>query len=969
MFLDPDPKRQKTGMSGFFSSQRPIESPRDHRTTIRRKAQPLHERSQSQNNQQQPNPAQSPDKPTVRLVKASPPQLAQENSSSHDDEHKTSDKEKENRQDLSGLFVKPASVANPGLPGFAASSQDKSVSDLHNIPNEAQSYTHPDHHSLLSTNPVHATAVPRKEWHRRSGSTGNYSTSSTLKESEASFFGQKSVGGDSRLSQGTTLRGTPTPYEQDNRERVEAEEEPTLRQPSHASGSALSSLSEAPERSTVRVVQPSKGSDSSDHPLRSETSESSLVVRPQTSPRSGSDSDQRPTFSRRSSRRGSSASSLPEPLNIRQAGGSQTPRNQSSQESIAASENTIPAASSPNFVTYQQDSSRPPSRPRSGTHPLHYSYSIESIDSRIQYPTLQRPETGHSLAATSSWASLPPSSSTDTLPPLQVPKKRLRHKPASLSLNQAARSGMASYSAMAQDEIDTLPYPREQFSSHLSTIASESAGSRTTSQQLSHFSLGGGVLTGDDSSSLPLSGTWPRRRRESAPINSVASEVSRGAPGSSSEEEPGDMTLGVFREASAKPQPLFQPRAQHSPGLNRPYEGPFPPLPPIPKSRDSSENFDKVSELHTPRLREKRSGYSLRRRSNSTPSRRISTVSRNESDRWSQASSIFPYWAKQFYGHGATLMSASKVSLSTPGQSRNGPPGHIRNESSWTERSITSRLGTGYSEIEESSPTSSHFLPSIFRPRTRNRSKSEGNRKSAKLQKSRSRRRRPSVSDEPRSDSMGIYQDPLPEGQPGDAEYLPSGQPKYGTLRDGSEQPRPLPRKYSKQRKWNEMTFPRPMTKDRLSDFGIHNPHLAPTNRHSNRLSMWRAPSFVESLDTLWRSRCNRQILLFALGFIFPPFWMLGAMLPIPKKPLTAAEYEKQRAAMGEPGMSEEDLQTAMMKHEAGDAEKRWREEKAWLKGRWWRWLNRVMSVIGVLVVAAVVSILLIPFLSFRITG
>ena len=293
MFLDPDPKRQKTGMSGFFSSQRPIESPRDHRTTIRRKAQPLHERSQSQNNQQQPNPAQSPDKPTVRLVKASPPQLAQENSSSHDDEHKTSDKEKENRQDLSGLFVKPASVANPGLPGFAASSQDKSVSDLHNIPNEAQSYTHPDHHSLLSTNPVHATAVPRKEWHRRSGSTGNYSTSSTLKESDASFFGQKSVGGDSRLSQGTTLRGTPTPYEQDNRERVEAEEESTLRQPSHASGSALSSLSEAPERSTVRVVQPSKGSDSSDHPLRSETSESSLVVQPQTSPRSGSDSDER----------------------------------------------------------------------------------------------------------------------------------------------------------------------------------------------------------------------------------------------------------------------------------------------------------------------------------------------------------------------------------------------------------------------------------------------------------------------------------------------------------------------------------------------------------------------------------------------------------------------------------------------------------------------------------------------------
>jgi hypothetical protein len=44
------------------------------------------------------------------------------------------------------------------------------------------------------------------------------------------------------------------------------------------------------------------------------------------------------------------------------------------------------------------------------------------------------------------------------------------------------------------------------------------------------------------------------------------------------------------------------------------------------------------------------------------------------------------------------------------------------------------------------------------------------------------------------------------------------------------------------------------------------------------------------------------------------------------------------------------------MKHEAGDAEKRLREERAYLKGHWWRTVNRVMSVIGVLVIAAVVS-------------
>ena len=981
MFLDPDPKRQSkndpnASMSGFFSSQRPIESPRDHRTSVRRKA--LLERSPSRNNQQNPW-TPDPNKPTVRIVKPSPPT---QNSSSDSDDLPTSDSsEKENRHNPGAFsprlpvsaLVKPASASKPGFPGSAASSQDRNVSDFDRAANGAQSLARSDTDSLLSTTLTHADTGLRTGWHRRSGSTGNASTSSTLKESTASVFGQKSVGDDnSRLSQGTTLRGTPTPYEQEHRERLDAEESAVKLQ---ASGPPLDTLPEAsPERSTtVRVVQPVE-SDSSEHPLRSEPSDSSIVVRLRGSPQSTSDSDQRPAIPRRSSRRSSSTSSLPAPLNIRRSSGdSRTPRNQRSQESIAQSEATLPAASSPNFVAYSSS----PQRPRSGTHPLHSNLSLESIDSRLQYPTVVRPETGRSLATSSSWASLQPESSTDTLPPLQVPKKRLRHKPASLSLKYSAKSSAyaSGSSRMAEEDIDTLPYPREPFSSHLSTIASESerTQSRTTSQQLSHFSLGSGVLTGDDASSIPLSGTWPRRRRESAPIDSIVSDSSPGAP-TSSEEEPGDMTLGVFRAESAKPQPL-QPRSQSSPGAPRVYDGPLPPIPPIPKSRDSEENFDKVSELHSPKLREKRSGYSLRRRSNSTPSRshsrHMSQVSRSESDRWSHASSIFPQWAKQFYGHGATLMSASKVSLSThttPQQSRNGNgQGHARNDSQWTERSITSRLGTGYSEIESTSPTSSHFLPSIFRPRTRGRANTEDNRRSRHfLQKKRPRRSNPG---ENRPDSMTIFNDPLPRSRSGDngagqgKDVLPSGQPKWGQLKDSSseqKQPhRPLPRKYSKQRKWDEMEFPRPMTKDRLSDFhdmSVYDPRLAPTARSSRyRLSIWRAPSFVESLDTLWRSRCNRQILLFALGFIFPPCWLLGAVLPIPKKPMTAAEYEKERSAMGI-GASEEDIQAAMMKHEAGDAEKRWREERAWMKGRWWRWLNRVMSVVGVLVVGAVVS-------------
>lgn len=933
MFIEPGPApiRGRQRSSGFFSSQRPIESPRDYRDTTRRKSQPLAERSQSQNNQQ--NPWNDPNNPTVRLVKHSPPQPV-ENSNGTEDEISAA---KENREGQKVLLlpavVKPASASKPDLPGFGGPDLAIHVSAYAASTNEAHADKQLDTASLLYTAETHAHstahAVPKTEWHRRSGSTGNYSTSSTLKGGEESILGQRSERSEIRLSQGTTLRGTPTPTEQELRQRIEADE--TV---GRASVYTLDPLPEAsPERSTLRTVAASSEDSGSIDDPSSEPSTSPIV---QVYPSPCASSDSGPSIpQRRSSWQALSTGSPQVTPNSRTTVDQYVARNQQSQESIAQSDFTFQARSSPNYIAYS-----PESRPRSGTYPLHSNYSIESIQSRLQYP-----DTGRSLEASSSWASLRPSSSTDTLPPLQVPKKRLRHKAASSSLNAAANASFTSGHSMADDDYDTEPYPREPFSSHLSTIASES--DRTTSQQLSHFSLGSGVLTGDDSSSIPLSGTWPRRRRESAPISSMASDV---PPDTSSGEEPGDMTLGVFREESAKPQPLFLPRSGSVPGDKR-YDGPLPPLPPIPRSRDSDENIDRVTELQAPQLREKRSGYSLRQRSNSTPSRshshsrHLSQISRSESERWSQASSLFPTWAKNFYGHGAALLSSSKVSLGAPATpQRDKGKAHARNDSQWTERSITSRLGTGYSEIENASPTSSHFLPSIFRPRTRGRTNASG-----KLRKS--RRSRPS-GDDGRPDSMEIFNNPLPPGAQA-GEQLPSGHPKYGTLKDGTSGPRrALPRKYSKQKHWDEMEFPRPMTKDRLSDFGMHveDPHLAPTKRASNRFSMWRPPSFVESLDTLVRSRGNRQILLFALGFVCPLLWMLGAILPIPKRPVAQDETPKSI------GGSDDDIQAAMMKHEAGDAEKRWREEKAWQKARWWRWLNRVMSVVGVLIIGAVVS-------------
>ncbi|KAK0313387.1 hypothetical protein LTR82_013418 [Friedmanniomyces endolithicus] len=945
MFLDPEPnKRQKAiSPSPFLPPSMPGEGLDDQRWSVKRK--PLHERTKSQNNEQGLDA--NPGKPTIRLVRHSPTSSINRRSSIASEVDygdiklaKRISLKRYNSGRARARLLHPAEV----VPEASAADQvfeAPSVSDSDLSTSEAQTLQLPPSVILLPKSTTYA--IPKTAWHRRSGSSGNYSTASTLRDGEHSLLGNNR---SERLSQGTTLRGTPTPYESEHPKAIE-EEDGSERGPAHA----LQTLQEAsPERTTIRAVPPSFTSTSTtDDHLGSGPSETSLA-----SPQAvlTSVSDDPPIVPLKSSRRSSSTDSIPAPLSIRKTSSPPTPPASTSQD--ARLDSVLPEPSSPVIVLYDSDSSRS----RSRSQPLHYTSSLESIQSRLQHPTVVRQDNKHNLANSTSWSSLRPHSSTDTLPTLQVLKKRSNHRPTSLSLGSS--SAFTSGSRMASQDYDSLPYPRHQHNSYLSTIASESdQQSRSTSRQLSHFSLGSGVLTGDDASSIPLSGTWPRGRQESELVESSASDASPAVSGGNSQHEPGDMTLGIFRDESAKPQPLFKPRSPSAPGEGRRYHGPLPPIPPIPKSRDSDENWDTVSELQTPSLRPKRSGYSLRQRSNSTPSRsnshsrQISQISTEESERWSHASSLFPTWAKHFYGGTAALLSSSKVSLGTQNTPRPTRIQHGRTGSQWTERSVASRLGTGYSEIETGSPTSSRFLPSIFRPRTRVRADTDGGRRSSNLR--RSKRSRPSADTDGRPDSLAIFNDPLPESR--NRATLPSGQPKWGKLKEGSPEEllehRRLPRSYSKQKHYDQMQFPRPMTKDRLSDFALEqHPHLTPSKRHSLRISAWRPPSFVESLDTLIHSRCNRQILLFALGFICPLLWMLGAALPLPRKPSSATDAEKQVG-----GGSEEDVQMAMMKHEAGDAEKRWREEKEWSKARWWRTLNRIMSLVGLLVIGAVIAL------------
>ncbi|CAK3976278.1 Hypothetical predicted protein [Lecanosticta acicola] len=972
MFLDPEPKRPKTSnssrssiasssvasnstgdvsgtsrrdmSSGFFASSRPIISPRDSQTT-RRKA--LHQRSNSKNTEQLPSPIL--EQPTVRLVNPSPSpphtrHAAADEEDGDSDEGAEAHRPQQNQQDQGARLPRSdrgeqASVSNPTI---SAASRDFDVSEPHYLAAAEEEGTLPPNDSQ------HELRTPR--WHRRSTSSGTYSQSSTLQDSETAFS-KKSTKSErySSLSQLSTLLGTPTPYEQELRERVEAD---SLARggPAHALETLQEASPERPARlSTIRPVPSSDTSSSSPTqrgPGSRSRDDSPTTIRPRTSP---SDLEQTPNVSRRRSRRTFSDSSVQSPPsidNLRHIAFSAASHDQERSKSLAISEKTFPYHSSPNFIAYTPDSAGPSYR-----DPLRHATSTESIPSRLQYGPVARPGTGRSLANSTSWDSLEPG---NTPPPLYIPKKRLRHKSGAESLKAQASASYGT-ETMADDDIDTLPFPKRPFSSHLSTIASESAESQSgnASQHLSHFSIGSGVLTGDDSSSLPLSPAG-HRRHSSAPADSFTPSLgTRGTSSSGFQEEVGDMTLGSYREQSAVPQPLF--KAETGPEGTRRYDGPLPPLPPMPKSRDSDENFDTLSALQTPPLRQKRSGYSIRQRSNSTPShsRQQSQISYVESDRFSQGSSLFPTWARHFYTGLAVLPSKpSFASLSTASRQATG---HGRNGSSWTERSITSQLGTGYASVEPSSPASSHFLPAIFRTLTRKKLGSQRDSRSSRIR--RSGRSRPSQ-DRPSQDSMAINPATPAEGT---EDVLPSGQPRWGTLKDHDDPPSPqnqgrrLVRKYSKQRQWDQMEFPRPMTKDRLSDFGVHAPRLAPSKRASqNRLSAWQAPSFVSSLDTLFTSRCNRQILFFALGFVCPLSWMLAAVLPLPKKPVSASEFEASLEN------SEEDVAMAMIKHEAGDAERRWREEKVFMKATWWRMLNRIMSVVGLLVIGAAIALAVI---------
>jgi len=127
----------------------------------------------------------------------------------------------------------------------------------------------------------------------------------------------------------------------------------------------------------------------------------------------------------------------------------------------------------------------------------------------------------------------------------------------------------------------------------------------------------------------------------------------------------------------------------------------------------------------------------------------------------------------------------------------------------------------------------------------------------------------------------------------------------------------------------------------------IWSPHLQ-TDRRATRYSVWDPPSVSWSADSGILGKRNAQVVLFILGFILPFAWMVAALLPLPPNPeLEMAELEKGKNKYSST-------------HPAFRQQQYVFDETRYESARWWRNLNRFMSVIGLLIIGAVVALAVI---------
>ncbi|KAM0473902.1 hypothetical protein ACHAPX_007950 [Trichoderma viride] len=126
----------------------------------------------------------------------------------------------------------------------------------------------------------------------------------------------------------------------------------------------------------------------------------------------------------------------------------------------------------------------------------------------------------------------------------------------------------------------------------------------------------------------------------------------------------------------------------------------------------------------------------------------------------------------------------------------------------------------------------------------------------------------------------------------------------------------------------------------------IWSPHLR-QDRRASRYSLWSPPSLADSAEFgIWQR--NLQLVLFVFGFLCPFVWMVGAVLPIPTRP--ERDMTERRFSDGNIDLRTE-ARTQMQYINA---------ERLHDRVKWWRSVNRRMSIIGALILCLCIVLIVV---------
>ncbi|KAH8669804.1 hypothetical protein BGZ61DRAFT_110348 [Ilyonectria robusta] len=128
----------------------------------------------------------------------------------------------------------------------------------------------------------------------------------------------------------------------------------------------------------------------------------------------------------------------------------------------------------------------------------------------------------------------------------------------------------------------------------------------------------------------------------------------------------------------------------------------------------------------------------------------------------------------------------------------------------------------------------------------------------------------------------------------------------------------------------------------------IWSPHLG-RDRRPIRQSIWEPPSADWEARSELTGRRNAQVAMFVVGFIFPFAWMIAATIPIPT-PLGPRINDTEH------GHSQSKLS---LRHDHG-SQTQLVEDDMHRSAMWWRNVNRGMSIIGLLMLGAVIALIVV---------